>query len=80
MALGSIFSTSILNKVGEVRCISVGSLFNAPWILSFALAGMKGEYAEGEPQPVYLNSGFVSFVIMSLSILNGVGQTIQWVG
>lgn len=76
IAIGSIFSTSILNKVGEVRCMALGSLFNAPWIFSLALAGMKGELEEGDMTPGYLNSGFVSFVIVTLSIINGFGQAI----
>jgi hypothetical protein len=54
IAVGSIFSTSILNKVGEVRCMAIGSVFNVPWILGLALAGMKGEYNSDSDLPWYL--------------------------
>ncbi len=73
--IGSIFSTAIMNKIGDVKCMAYGSLFNAPWIMSLALAGMKGDYnPEVErPEPFYLKSAFIAIVIIILSILNGLG-------
>jgi hypothetical protein len=76
IAVGSIFSTVILNKIGTVKCMSLGSLFNTPYILAMALASVKGEYIDGDRSgspPFYTNTAFVSAVILILSIFNGLG-------
>ena len=79
-AVGSVFSTVIMNKIGSIKCMAFGSLFNLPWILSLALAGLRHDYNGDGPRPFYLATSFITFVVMLLSILNGLGQAIQWVG
>ena len=73
IAIGSIFSTIIMNKIGDVRCMAIGSMFNAPWILSLALGGLRADLEAGTPTPFYLSEYFITPVILFLSILNGVG-------
>jgi hypothetical protein len=73
IAIGSIFSTVILNKLGSVKSMAIGSLFNTPWILAFSLAGLKGDFPEQEQLPFYLSTSFISFTVITLSILNGLG-------
>jgi len=80
VAIGSMFSTVIMNKLGPIKCMAVGSLFNIPWILCFALAGLRGDYEGSSPLPTYLSTGFITAAVILLSCLNGLGQAIQWVG
>lgn len=83
IAIGSIFTTVILNRIGPIKCMSIGSLFNTPYVFAMALASIKGEYLDGDrsgPPPFYTNTYFVSSFIMVLSIFNGLGQAVQWVG
>jgi len=78
IAIGSPFTTWIMNRIGEIKCMALGSLINTPWILAFALCG----YKKSNPQvkEFYTEVDFISFFIIVLSILNGFGQAIQWVG
>ena len=80
VAIGSMFSTVIMNKLGPVKCMAVGSLFNTPWILCFALGGLRGDYDASRPVPTYLTTGFITTAVILLSSMNGLGQAIQWVG
>jgi hypothetical protein len=64
-----------MKKIGDIKCMAVGSLFNTPWILSLALCGWRGDY-EGDDKPFYLRSYFIVPVILFLSVLNGLGQGI----
>ena len=73
IAVGSVFSTVILNKIGEVKCMAVGSFVNTPWILSFALCSL-------DHGGILMNKQVITAVILLLSMLNGIGQAIQWVG
>ncbi len=73
---GSMISTMAINKMGEIKCMAVGALFNTPWILSMALCSLRGDIKEGEPMPFYVKSYFISPLILILSILNGLGQGI----
>ena len=41
IAVGSVFSTSVMNRIGDIKCMALGSLINTPWILVFALCGHK---------------------------------------
>jgi hypothetical protein len=75
IGIGSMFSTIIMKKIGDIKCMAVGSLFNTPWILSLALCGWRGDY-EGDEKPFYLRSYFIVPVILFLSVLNGLGQGI----
>ena len=58
--------------------MALGSLVNTPWILAFALCGFK----KSNPQinEFYTDATFISLLIILLSVLNGFGQAIQWVG
>ena len=80
IAFGSIFSTVIMKRIGDINCMAIGSLFNTPWIMSMALCGMRGDLKEGDLMPWYLTATFITPLILILSILNGLGQGIQWVG
>eukprot|EP00347_Sterkiella_histriomuscorum_P010332 403376713 len=77
-AVGCIFSSSVLNKIGDIKCMALGSLINTPWIFAFALCGMKKE--NPEDQSFYYREDFITFLIILLSIINGFGQAVQWVG
>ena len=39
IAVGCLFSTWIMNRIGDIKCMALGSLMNTPWILAFALCG-----------------------------------------
>ena len=72
IGIGSMFSTIVMKKIGDVKCMAIGSLFNTPWILSLALCGLRGDF-EGTEKPFYLRSYFISPLILFLSVLNGLG-------
>jgi hypothetical protein len=76
IGLGSVFSTVIMNKIGDIKCMAIGSLFNTPWILSLALCGLRGDLGRDQVKPFYLRSYFIAPVILGLSFLNGLGQGI----
>ncbi|CDW84340.1 major facilitator superfamily protein [Stylonychia lemnae] len=76
--VGCFFSTAVQNKIGDVKCMALGSLLNTPWILSFALCGYKKENPNNDA--FYLREDFITILIVVLSIINGLGQAIQWVG
>jgi hypothetical protein len=80
VAIGSFVSTPITKKLGDVKAMALGSLMNTPWILSLALAGLRGDFEGDGPKPFYLKSSFITTLVIILSILNGFGQAIQWVG
>jgi hypothetical protein len=73
IGLGSIFSSVVMNKIGEIKCMAIGALLNTPWILSLALCGLRGDYEPGIEKPWYLRSFFISPFIIILSVLNGLG-------
>jgi hypothetical protein len=75
IGVGSLLSTIVMKKIGDIKCMSIGSLFNIPWILSLALCGWRGDY-DGDYKPFYLRSYFIAPLILVLSILNGLGQGI----
>jgi hypothetical protein len=37
IAVTSMFSTYIMRKLGEIKSMSLGSILNTPWILTFIL-------------------------------------------
>ena len=74
IAIGSVFSTVVMKRIGDIKCMAIGSLFNTPWIMSMALCGMRGEnLKEGGLMPWYLSGSFISPLILILSVLNGLG-------
>jgi MFS family permease len=46
LAIGSLISTSIIDKVGERKSIVFGALACAPWIASLVFAAIKHEFPE----------------------------------
>ncbi len=66
-------STVVMNKIGDIKCMAIGSLVNTPWILGMALCGMRSDLTEGEATPFYLRAYFIAPLILILSILNGLG-------
>jgi len=73
IAVGSVFSTVVMKRIGDIKCMAIGSLFNTPWIMSMALCGMRGDLKEGDLRPWYLSGNFISPLILILSVLNGLG-------
>ena len=77
LGVGSILSTGVLNKIGDVRSMVFGAFLCFPWMLSFLLPALKGE------NPDYtswlFNHYFVYLVIISLSFINGIGEALLWV-
>jgi hypothetical protein len=73
IAVGSVFSTVVMKRIGDIKCMAIGSLFNTPWIMSLALCGMRGDLKEGDFTPWYLSGNFISPLILILSVLNGLG-------
>ena len=71
IAIGSLFSSVVQRKIGEIKCMAIGSVMNIPWILSLALCGLKKERPDDHSW--YLDSQFISILILVLSFLNGLG-------
>ena len=80
VAVGCLFSTNILNKIGAIKCQAYGSLFNVPWILSYIFACIKGQDGDDDNDSFYVSKPFVYFIIITCSICNGFGQGVMWVG
>ena len=36
IAVGSVFSTVVMKRIGDIKCMAIGSLFNTPWIMAMA--------------------------------------------
>ena len=73
IAVGSVFSTVVMKRIGDIKCMAIGSLFNTPQIMAMALCGMRGDLKEGDFRPWYLSGNFISPLILILSVLNGLG-------
>lgn len=76
IGVGSMLSTVAMNKMGEIKCMAIGSIVNTPWILSMALCGLRSDIQEGDAIPFYLRAYFISPLILILSVVNGLGQGI----
>ena len=76
IGIASVFSTSIMNKIGEIKCMAIGSLLCVPWIFSLSLAEWNKDYkGKGDP-PFYISKSFIYFAVIIFSILTGLGTAI----
>ncbi|CDW80707.1 major facilitator superfamily protein [Stylonychia lemnae] len=79
VAVGCVFSTVVMKRIGEVQCMALGAILNVPWILSYALCGISKD-TNPDDRKFYLQPSFITGLIITLSFINGLGQAIQWVG
>jgi hypothetical protein len=63
-----------MNRIGDIKCMALGSLINTPWIFVFALCGYKK--SNPEDTSFYTDYNVISALIIILSVVNGFGQAI----
>ena len=71
IALGSIVSTGVMNKIGEVHSIVVGSFMCIPFMASFIFASMKTE--QPELSGFCFTPFFIYTSLMVFSFIHGLG-------
>ena len=59
--------------------MALGALLNTPWVLAFALCGLSRD-TPLEDRGLLLSPEFITPLIFTLSVANGLGQAVQWVG
>ncbi len=77
MGLGCLFSTTIMDKIGVRTCMVIGSCCDFLWICSCIPAALSSEYPDSTS--FFLSNGFIYASSSILSIVDGVGDAIQWV-
>ena len=74
VAIGSVISTSVINRIGELWSMVVGSLLCAPFMASFLLPSIKMEFPEFAADNFLFTTKFVYIVILSSSFLHGMAE------
>jgi len=75
--LGSLFSTSILKKIGVIPSIFVGCLGTTLWVYSAVFSALKAE--KPELDSVIVQDWFIIMVVMVMSFVCGFNAAILWV-
>ena len=75
MALGSVISTAVINKIGTRFCLILGGVGNTIWIFSTILAA---KYALQTHHNFFDSEQFIVFIIFSATIFNGLTVGILW--
>jgi hypothetical protein len=76
-ALGSFYSTYVMNKIGIKLCLSISALANSIWIFSTIFAAEKQENPNSNS--IIQSKTFVCSIGLILSCLNGACFSIFWV-
>lgn len=53
LMVGCLTSTSVNKKLGDMKAMGVGSLLCVPWIASFLIPAIEGEYYKGSDSFVF---------------------------
>ena len=77
-AFGSFFSSAIVNKIGERLSLFIGGLCYFFRIVCFLLPAYYSSYPEEQEKIFILKSGFIDFMILFSSAINGLGSGILW--
>lgn len=77
LAVGSIISTAVLNKIGDIWSMALGGFMCVPFMSSFILASIKSENPDLDN--FCFKPGFVYTFMITLSFVNGLGEAIMWV-
>eukprot|EP00347_Sterkiella_histriomuscorum_P004956 403358441 len=77
-ALGSFFSTAIVNKIGYKYTLFGGSLTYFVRQLCFILPAYYGEYPSARNQSILMTQNFIYAVVLVSSLINGLGCGILW--
>jgi hypothetical protein len=77
LGIGSLISTGVMNKIGEIRTMALGGYLCVTFMGSFILTSLKADYTGWNswlfsPVLVYTTLIITSFV-------NGIGEAIMWV-
>ena len=75
IAFGSIISTGVMSKIGDVNTMILGSFLCVPQMASFILASLKSEHPE--LQGWLYSPAIVCTVILSASLARGFGEVIM---
>lgn len=77
LAFGSLISTYIMNKIGDIKTMGLGAVLCVPWVLNFLLPAFKA--ASPESENMFLSETSVYIFMIILSFGNGIGESIMWV-
>jgi MFS family permease len=76
-AFCSFFSTAIVNKLGTKMSLVCGALCYFFWVFCFLCPAF---YADNKNSSLFLlNKGFIYFIVLFSSAVNGFGAGILWV-
>jgi len=77
LGLGSLISTGVLNKIGEIKTMALGGYLCVLFMANFALTSLKADYPEWDSW--LFSPGLVYTTIIITSLTTGLGEAIMWV-
>lgn len=78
-AICSFVATPIVNSCGERFSMVLGAFCYTLYNCSFILASAPLNYPEQAESSVFLQQGFIKFMILFTAAINGFGAAILWV-
>lgn len=75
--LSCLFATSFIQRLGNKVSLAIASALNALWVFSSILAAIK--YENPDYKSFIVTDAFVYPLLIFLSILSGVGNSLLWV-
>lgn len=71
LGVGSLFATPVMHKIGPQKCMIIGSVCDALWILGSIVPALKNDNEESDS--LFLSSGIIYFITLVTSVLDGLG-------
>ena len=78
LGIGSIIATALMNKIGTIKTIALGSFLCVPFMMSFILSSLP--YDNKNLNSFMFSPAIVYTVIIIASFVCGIGESIMWVG
>lgn len=77
LGFGCLIATAIMGKIGVKKSLMLGSVCDTLWILCSLPPALKDENPGSDS--FFYTDGFIYFISLFASVLDGFGDAVQWV-